>query len=341
MTTMRERFYRLAADALEDDPRVAMVFADIGVAEMPRHPRLFNVGIREQLMIGVAAGLALEGMRPVAHSYAPFLVERPYEQIKLDLGHQDLGAVLVSTGASYDGSSSGRTHQAPEDVALLAALPGWTIEIPGHADELEAAFRRALGGDGRVYIRLTLESNAEPVHGDGLTVLRHGSDAAPLVVAVGPTLDETLAATWELDATVAYLSTVRPFARAGLRNALRGTDVDPRRAVSRRHLVRRRRARARRPPAPAARARRREPGAAPLRHAGRAPRCARPGRRRHPRRPGRVRNAAAESGVAARRPTRTATSRCQAPGRGSTEQRHGSTRRAVRNHAELAGRRIA
>ena len=224
-TTMRGRFYRLAAAALEDDPSVAMVFADIGVAEMPRHPRLFNVGIREQLMIGVAAGLALEGMRPVVHSYAPFVVERPYEQIKLDLGHQDLGAVLVSTGASYDGSLSGRTHQAPEDVALLAALPGWTIEIPGHPDELERALRRALDGNGRVYIRLTLETNAAPVDGDRLTVLRRGTDAAPLVVAVGPTLDEALAATAELDATVAYLSTVRPFDRGGLRAAFRGTDV--------------------------------------------------------------------------------------------------------------------
>jgi len=225
MTAMRERFYRLAAQALEDDPSVAMVFADIGVAEMPRHPRLFNVGIREQLMIGVAAGLALEGMRPVVHSYTPFLVERPYEQIKLDLGHQDLGAVLVSTGASYDASSSGRTHQAPEDVAALAALPGWTIEVPGHADELERAFRRALAHDGRVYIRLGVEANAAPVDADGLVVLRRGSDGAPLVVAVGPTLEETLAATADLDATVAYLSTVRPFDRAGLAAALRGTDV--------------------------------------------------------------------------------------------------------------------
>ena len=225
MTTMRDRFYRLAAQALDDDPSVAMVFAEIGVAEMPRHPRLFNVGIREQLMIGVAAGLALEGMRPVVHSYTPFLVERPYEQLKLDLGHQDLGAVLVSTGASYDASSSGRTHQAPEDVAAVAALPGWTIEVPGHADELERAFRRALAHDGRVYIRLSLETNAAPVEGDGLTVLRRGGDDAPLVVAVGPALEETLAAVTDLDATVAYLSTVRPFDRAGLRAALRGTDV--------------------------------------------------------------------------------------------------------------------
>ena len=225
MTTMRDRFYRLAAQALDDDRSVAMVFAEIGVAEMPRHPRLFNVGIREQLMIGVAAGLALEGMRPVVHSYTPFLVERPYEQLKLDLGHQDLGAVLVSTGASYDASSSGRTHQAPEDVAAVAALPGWTIEVPGHADELERAFRRALAHDGRVYIRLSLETNAAPVEGDGLTVLSRGGDDAPLVVAVGPALEETLAAATDLDATVAYLSTVRPFDRAGLRAALRGTDV--------------------------------------------------------------------------------------------------------------------
>ena len=97
--TMRQRFYGLAAEALDEDPRVAMVFAEIGVGEMPKHPRMFNVGIREQLMIGVAAGLALEGYRPVVHSYAPFVVERPYEQIKLDLGHQDVGAILVSTGA--------------------------------------------------------------------------------------------------------------------------------------------------------------------------------------------------------------------------------------------------
>ena len=223
--TMRSRFYELASQALLDDERVALVTAEIGVAELPAHPRHFNVGIREQLMISVAAGLALEGMRPVAHSFAPFLVERPYEQVKIDLGHQDLGAVLVSAGASYDIARGGRTHQAPEDVAALAALPGWTIHAPGHVEEMERLFRRALTTDDRVYIRLSLEENHARVDGDGgLVVLKRGTDGAPLVLAVGPTLAPTLAATADLDVTVAYTATVRPFDGAALRDAA-ATDI--------------------------------------------------------------------------------------------------------------------
>jgi len=223
--TMRSRFYELAARALEEDERVAIVTAEIGTGELPRHPRHFNVGIREQLMIGVAAGLALEGMRPVAHSYTPFLVERPYEQVKLDLGHQDLGAVLVSTGASYDAARAGRTHQAPEDVAALAALPGWTIHVPGHPDEVERLFMRALATDDRVYIRLSEEENTARVDGDGIVVLRRGSAGTPLVLAVGPSLSETLAATVDLDLTVAYTATPRPLDADALRALALGTDV--------------------------------------------------------------------------------------------------------------------
>jgi len=225
MSSMRTRFYRTTAQALADDDRVAAVFAAIGIGEMPAHPRLHDVGIREQLMIGVTAGLALEGYRVVAHSYTPFLVERPYEQIKLDLGHNDVGAILVSTGASYDASTSGRTHQSPADVALLSALTGWTIDVPGHPDELERALAQALAGDGRVYIRLSEETNVAAANGEHLNVLRRGSDDAPFVVAVGPSLSPTLAATADLDVTVAYLSRVRPFDAAGLAAALTGTDV--------------------------------------------------------------------------------------------------------------------
>jgi transketolase len=223
--SMRDRFYRSAATALEDDDRVAVVLAEIGASQMPKHPRLYNVGIREQLMIGVAAGLALEGYRAVAHSYTPFLVERPYEQIKLDLGHNDLGAVLVSTGASYDASRSGRTHHAPADVALLSALPGWTIDVPGHPEELERAFTQALAGNDRVYIRMSEELNTAWAEGERVNVIRSGSQDAPFVLAVGPTLSPALEATADLDVTVAYLSRVRPFDAHGLAKAVTGTDV--------------------------------------------------------------------------------------------------------------------
>ncbi len=223
---MRERFYELAREALDEDERIAVVTAQIGEDSIGEHPRHFDVGIREQLMIGVAAGLALEGYRPVAHSYTPFLVERPWEFLKLDLGHNDLGAVLVSTGASYDAARSGRTHQAPEDVALVAALPGWTIHVPGHPAELESLFRRSLSGDDRVYIRMSEEENHARVDGGGFTVLRRGSPGAPLVVAVGPTLKPVLEATADRDVSLAYLATVRPFPHDGVRDALaEGTDV--------------------------------------------------------------------------------------------------------------------
>jgi transketolase len=226
MTAMRERFYELAREALDEDERVAVVTAQIGADAFGEHPRHFDVGIREQLMIGVAAGLALEGYRPVAHSYTPFLVERPYEMLKLDLGHNDLGAILVSIGASYDAAHEGRTHQAPEDVALVAALPGWTVHVPGHPEELERLFRRSLSGDDRVYIRLSEEENHAGVDGGGFTVLRRGSPGGPLVVAVGPTLRPVLEATAERDVGVAYLATVRPFPHEELREALaEGTDV--------------------------------------------------------------------------------------------------------------------
>ena len=226
MTGMRERFYELAREALDENDRVAVVTAQIGNDAIGEHPRHFDVGIREQLMIGVAAGLSLGGYRPVAHSYTPFLVERPWEFLKLDLGHNDLGAVLVSIGASYDAARAGRTHQAPEDVALVAALPGWTIHVPGHVDEADRLFRQALGGDGRTYLRLSEETNHARVDPGWLKVLRRGSAGAPLVVAVGPTLTPVLEATSDRDVTVAYIATVRPFPHEELRGALAdGTDV--------------------------------------------------------------------------------------------------------------------
>ncbi|MFB9903232.1 transketolase family protein [Allokutzneria oryzae] len=222
--TMREAFVETVSAAMDTDPRIAVVTADISAgnfgAARARHPsRVINVGIREQAMIGVAGGLALTGLRPVAHSYTPFLIERPFEQIKLDLGHQDAGAVLVSIGGSYDDPVWGRTHQAPGDVALIDTLPGWTIHVPGHQDEVRELLTAALATDDCVYLRLSTRRNARAYPtGAGFTTVRSGSRG--VVVAVGPTLDAVLAATSTVDVTVLYAATVRPFDHAGLRAAV-------------------------------------------------------------------------------------------------------------------------
>jgi transketolase len=218
---MRDTFYATTHALLDDDPRTALVLADISAAGFARaaraHPdRVINVGIREALMMSLAGGLALTGLRPIVHSYAPFVIERAWEQIKLDLDHQGVGAVLVSVGGSYDGSEYGRTHFSPGDVALLDTLDDWTVHVPGHAAEVAPLLRRATQHDASVYIRLSARGNARPHHDDGrLQPMRRGTGG--VVVAVGPMLDRVVAATEGLDATVAYTNTPRPFDADGLR----------------------------------------------------------------------------------------------------------------------------
>lgn len=225
---MRQTFADTANQLLDDDLSVALVLADISVsyfeAAVTRHPdRVVNVGIREQLAVNVGAGIALSGMRPIVHTIAPFLVERGFEQIKLGFGHQGVGGVLVSIGASYDNAPSGRTHQSPSDVALLETLPGWTIHVPGHDDELAELLRSSVADDGCHYLRAGLESNTKAHPVGRMSVVTRGSRGT--VVAVGPMLDPVISAVDGLDLTVLYTSTVRPFDRETLATTLDTPDV--------------------------------------------------------------------------------------------------------------------
>src|ERR1700749_5273119 len=168
MADMRTVFAETTTALLDEDPLAAVVLAAISAYLLAkaaaRYPqRVLNVGIREQLMVSVAGGLALAGMRPIVHTYAPFLAERAFEQVKLDLGHQDAHAVLVSIGASYDAARAGRTHQAPEDVVLLDSVPGFSVVVPGHPAEVEALGRGGFGAleAGSTYLRLSTEANLE------------------------------------------------------------------------------------------------------------------------------------------------------------------------------------
>ena len=231
--SMRDRFHAVASDLLRSDPSAVVVLAAIGSSRFPADlraevgHRIIDVGIREQAMIGVAAGFALEGMRPIVMSYTPFLVERPFEQIKISLTHQGVAATLVSIGASWDASTEGRTHQAPEDVALMSTLPGWSVHVPGSADEAEIALRAAHADAGSHYIRLSDDANADRYEREvgRISTLRRGTHDAPTVLAVGPIADAVLEAVGESDYTVLYTSVPKPLDRRGLRAATLGTDL--------------------------------------------------------------------------------------------------------------------
>jgi len=230
MRDPRETFARTATELLDEDLSTALVYAEIsgqyfGDAAR-RHPdRVVNVGIREQLLLSVGAGLALTGMRPIVHTFSSFLVERSFEQIKLGFSHQHVGGVLVGSGGSVDISSGGRTHQSPGDVALIDTLPDWTVHVPGHADEVAESLRQAVAGEGRHYVRVVGQQNttAFAVRPGRMHVVRRGSGAT--VVAVGPMLDPVLDAVEGLDVTVLYANIVRPFDMTGLRAVLGTNEI--------------------------------------------------------------------------------------------------------------------
>ncbi len=219
---MRATAIRTASELVLEDERVAMVLAEISLTQaadaLARAPlRVVNVGIMEQTAVGVAAGLALEGMHPIVHTITPFLVERPYEQLKVDFGYQRLGGSFISTGASYDYSTEGGTHHSPGDVHALLAIPGFEVLVPGHPAEVEQLLRATYANGRPTYLRTSVAANAEPrdVVPGRLEVVRRG--ARGTVVAVGPMLERALPAATELDLTVLYATSIEPFDAARLR----------------------------------------------------------------------------------------------------------------------------
>lgn len=230
INAMRQRFAKVMAELIEENNNLSLVLADITADKFSdvqkKYPdRVINVGIREQLMIGVSGGLALSGMRTFVHTFSSFLVERPFEQIKISLSHQGVNAVLVSAGASYDLSVDGRTHQSPADVQLLSTLGNWNIIVPGNAEEAEFALRKAALGTESYYIRLSTETNhatywnGEPY----FSVLKKGTSGT--VIAVGPVAERVINATKALDLTVLYSPVIRPFDGKTLRETLTRPDI--------------------------------------------------------------------------------------------------------------------
>ena len=213
---MRKKFVSTISDVIHQDESLVLLLGDIGVYGFrdlfTKFPdRVYNIGILEQSTISLAAGLSSRSLIPVVHTIAPFIVERAYEQIKNDFCYQSQGGNFVSVGASYDYPSSGPTHHCPADVGVLNTIPDMQTIIAGSANEFDSLFKECYDNSSPTYYRLSADSNEEdyPVKFGKANVIKQGSKGT--VLAFGPTLSLVLEATKEMDVTVLYYTTIKPF----------------------------------------------------------------------------------------------------------------------------------
>lgn len=213
---MRSQLVKTVSKIIDEDQRAVLLLGDIGVfafrETISRHPlRAYNIGILEQSTISLASGLSMCDLIPIVHTIAPFLVERAFEQIKVDLCYQELGANLISVGGSYDYAGLGPTHHCPGDVGLLNQIPDVEIIAPGHPDEFDKLFRSNYENQRTTYFRLSSDSNSAPqdvVFGKN-SILREGKEL--VVIVVGALLQVAMDALDDLNVTIIYCTTIKPF----------------------------------------------------------------------------------------------------------------------------------
>lgn len=212
------------------DPRIVLLLGDIGNKLFDKFKdraegRFFNCGVAEANMMGVAAGMALCGLRPVVYTITPFTTTRCFEQIRVDVCYHKAPVVIVGTGSGMSYAELGPTHHSCEDIAILRTLPEMTVLAPGDAVELRLALRAALKLDGPAYMRIGKKGEPtiharEPEFCIGISItIQHGKDVC--LISTGTMLSVVVQAAkllgeQRISARVESFPTVKPLDEATL-----------------------------------------------------------------------------------------------------------------------------
>ncbi len=228
---MRNALAQTLFELAQEDDRIVVLVADISPAGAmndfrKKFPdRFYNVGVSEQAMIGLAAGMAQRRLRPFCYTIATFALFRAYEFVRCDLAYQDLPVTVVGMGAGLAYSTLGGTHQAIEDVAVACAMPNMTVLAPCDPAETAECTRwcAARKSGGPVYLRLgksgecdlTREADTEPwAFGQLRWLCRSRGNLAQrthtCVLSYGPIVTEAAEVADLLDADLAVVPTLAP-----------------------------------------------------------------------------------------------------------------------------------
>jgi len=227
---MRTTFGEIVTKIAKKDKRLVVLVGDIshGLFENLRKfakDRYFNIGINEQSMINIAAGLSLQGFNPIVHTIAPFLIDRNFEQLKLDFSYQKQNINLVSIGGSFDYSKLGCTHHSYSDVSLIMHLDNSKVFLPGSKKEFSQLFQRNYNLPGIKYFKIFnkthsykyLKNESIIMKGDSITIACMGSQ-----------LDNVLESAKELkkvkiNPEIIYFNTLKPFVDINIVKSLNKT----------------------------------------------------------------------------------------------------------------------
>jgi transketolase len=228
---------RVLSELADEDERIVVLTADLGFSNRTvefsyRHPtRFFNMGIAEQNMVSVAAGLATTGFVPYVATFASFLGLLCCEHIRTDLAYPNLPVRLLSHHAGISLGYYGTSHHATEDIGIMRAIANLKVVCPADAYSLEQALRQTVDVEGPVYFRMGRGREAdayqegEPWEYGKVSVLREGGDgvifANGILVSAARSAAETLAGEG-IEMSVADLHTIRPFDVEGVLSLIEG-----------------------------------------------------------------------------------------------------------------------
>jgi transketolase C-terminal domain/subunit len=190
---MRKNFSEYLKKIISHNKNVFILLGDISVGlfldkKEKLYRNVLNLGLIEQSMISYAAGLARSGITPFVHTISPFMIERAYEQIKLDLSYNNCKCIMVSANGPFDYNKLGPTHHCPSDVPLLSLLENIEIFMPGRVQDVKTCIELSLLNSTSSYIRL----NAHPVENENIasgTVICSGNIKESLNIYIGEALN--------------------------------------------------------------------------------------------------------------------------------------------------------
>ncbi len=214
---MRRAFLARVDEMIKNEPDTVFFTVDIGmwaIGDILReYPlRASNVGIFEDGMTGIAAGMAARGLIPTIFGIQPYVIERAFEQIKMDLAYQKLGINVVGTGAAVDYSKYGYSHYCAEDAGILKFIPGTEFAAPGTAKQFLQLYNQSYRNGHTTFYRISDHPNVnydpDVVFGKA-AIMQTGEKATVLAVSV--MLDMVMEACKDEDVTILYYTTLEPF----------------------------------------------------------------------------------------------------------------------------------